>query len=94
MKKRTGFVSNSSSSSFVIGMSKLTANQVFKIERHIETANLDSYDEIEYKQCGDNWDIEVTEDFVRGSTWMDNFDMRAFLKRIDVKDEDIRWGDY
>jgi hypothetical protein len=91
MKRRHGFVSNSSSSSFVIGLSKLTADQVFKIERHIETANLDNFDEIEWKTIDCKWSIEVTEDFVRGDTWMDNFDMHAFLKRIGVNMDDVRW---
>lgn len=38
MKLRTGFVTNSSSSSFTIAKSNLTADQIDKIKNHIEAA--------------------------------------------------------
>lgn len=90
MKTRTGFVSNSSSSSFMIPRSALTDEQVEMIVDHIDRAK-----EIDPKGYGfegqyyctaahDAWDIKVTEHFVGGFTTMDNFDMITFLER-DVK---------
>lgn len=38
--------------------------------------------------------IEVKDGFVKGYTWMDNFDMEYFLREIGIPDEKIEWGDY
>lgn len=86
MKKRLGFVSNSSSSSFVISLADISAKQLGKIMSHTEVSKGISgeYDE-------DAWEIEVFENTIRGSVFMDNFDMSHFLREIGVKDEDITW---
>lgn len=89
MKVRTGFVSNSSSSSFVILLDRVTGKQVKQIQAH----------QIKGEKMGipfadsDPWTIEVTDSVVRGWTFMDNFDMREFLQRIGVPDADIVWDD-
>ena len=90
MKRRTGFVSNSSSSSFIISNSKLTLGQIDDIQNHSEVAKK-SMPEIEWAE--DSWNIGIGHDFVRGSVFMDNFDMFNFLKNIGVADEDIEWSD-
>ena len=93
MKTRLGFVSNSSSSSFVIDKHHLSPAQIEQIENHIaESKGMKTEYDGEVWACeGDKWDIEVVENAVRGSTFMDNFDMRWFLKQIGVTYEAILW---
>ena len=96
MKMRQGFVSNSSSSSFVIPRDVLSKRQVNKIENHIHFSNgMDTeYEENGETWCnhqGDAWSITVDDDEVSGYTSMDNFDMRWFLTQIDVDEDDIEW---
>ena len=94
MKRRQGFVSNSSSSSFVINLDDLNANQVQAIQNHITHAQENDYDEIEYFDDKDRWSITVGTEIIRGSTWMDNFDMFTFLRKINVPDHVIKWDEY
>jgi hypothetical protein len=76
MKIRSGFVSNSSSSSFVLNKNRLTPEQIVKIKDH--------------KNCGlpyadtDPWEIEEKEERIYLDTIMDNFDMEEFLRNIGV----------
>jgi|688.fasta_scaffold37874_8 hypothetical protein len=79
MKIRIGFVSNSSSSSFVIPLIKITAKQLVDIVNHSDHTN-------------DNpWTITVTTHTVEGYTSMDNFDMREFLVNIGVEEDIVNW---
>jgi hypothetical protein len=99
MKIRSGFVSNSSSSSFIIQKKNLTADQINKIYDHIEFAKvLIKYNpELEHTfYCGkeDRWDIEDKETYLFASTNMDNFDMREFLKLINVSENDFKYQSY
>jgi hypothetical protein len=96
MKTRYGFVSNSSSSSFVIHKMYLTPLQIYAIKNHIEVAP-----KLNEMGCGDNfyaygsdrWDITDCGDTIRGYTSMDNFDMHEFMRRIGVCHY-IEWSDY
>ena len=88
MKLRTGFVTNSSSSSFTIAKSNLTDDQIDKIKNHIEAAK-----ELEMKTFYDSWDITETNHKISGFTLMDNFDMEKFLLLIGVAREDVEWED-
>ena len=46
-----------------------------------------------FEQCeeGEQWRIYIGTYDIAGSTDMNNFDMRAFLNLIGVKEEVIRW---
>lgn len=96
MKYRNGFVSNSSSSSFVIKKKHLTEEQIMKILNHMEYWN-DNFADLPDSggKCDEEWawDIEVLKDHVKGSTWLDNFDMYKFFEYIDVNDEHVKWSD-
>jgi hypothetical protein len=87
MKTRTGFVSNSSSSSFIINLDDISGKQLKKIISHkikCKDYGMDCHEEEE-------WKIEVTSECIMGKTPMDNFDMRYFLDKIGVDNDDIQW---
>jgi len=91
MKIRAGFVSNSSSSSFVIPKRELTYEQIEKIRNHSEEAGKHS----EYYDFGsveDSWYISESEYYISGNCSMDNFDMHEFLvKYLKIDKELIKW---
>ena len=80
MKIRSGFVSNSSSSSFVIKISSITKDQ-------IELLNLHSV------LAGNNaWDIQTYYGFVMGSSSSMIYDMKEYMRTIKIPDECIMWS--
>ncbi len=79
MKVRQGFVSNSSSSSFVIPMSALTPEQLDKIHNHIEEGK-----KLGMECCGKHDAWHIKESTISLSTYMDNLDMYHFLQAIGV----------
>jgi len=106
MKIRSGFVSNSSSSSFIIERKNLTKKQISKIKNHIDEHNkMDPLDQ--YNHC-DGWSIyenlpegyseyddkvkrKYRQGHIEGYCNMDNFSMYSFLEEIGVLDNDINW---
>ena len=90
MKTRIAFVSNSSSSSFIISKKKLTAEQLDKIRNHDELG-----EEMGIAHAkGWAWEIREQDDMISGETWMDNFDMEEFMQRIGVPDSSIEWSEF
>lgn len=90
MKIRNGFVSNSSSSSFAIKKSDLTAQQISDIYNHYEIATNHFNN---YVNKSDEWRIKESEEYIIGETYMDNFNMCSFLQDIGIDDNKIEWGD-
>jgi len=87
MKFRKGFVSNSSSSSFSISISDITAMQLQMIRAHVDIS------EALGEHVTDPWYIYIEGDDLIGNTYMDNFDMRKFLTNVvGVQEDSIKWG--
>jgi len=100
MRIRNGFVSNSSSSSFIINKKNLTEEQIELIKDHFEVGKKfeEMYWDGEYCHNGDEWTIndDVDRDgneLINGGTWMDNFPMAKFLSLIGVEKEFVKWDD-
>jgi hypothetical protein len=91
MKTRQGFVSNSSSSSFIIKKKDLTVEQYIAIKNHIEVAQKE-FPDMDADQ-GDAWNITETETTVEGDTWMNNFDMHDFMTKIGIENPPDCSGD-
>jgi hypothetical protein len=96
MKIRSGYVSNSSSSSFLIPINALQEYQISMIEDHITvTEHWNKYHEGEEQYCpmSERWSIEVNDKCLYGYTFMNNFDMQFFLERIAMINEKyVFWG--
>lgn len=86
MKLRTGFVTNSSSSSFTIAKSDLTDEQIEKIKNYFEAAK-----KVGMNDFDDLWDIDETNFNINGFTCMNNGDMLKFLRLIGVDRNNIEW---
>lgn len=80
MKSRQGFVSNSSSSSFVIRKRYFSEYQIHLIKNNPE----DSFKEDPWYITEDEWEIS-------GYTSMDNYDMAEYLEKIGVDLKNIKW---
>ena len=79
MKERQGFVSNSSSASFIVNKHYISGYQMDKIREHANEAGDDA------------WDIEDKGDVIGLSTYMDNFDIEEYLWKIGVPKHAIQW---
>jgi hypothetical protein len=90
MKCRTCFVSNSSSSSFVIHKDDLTKDQIWMIENHITV----SKQQDTYYYIDDPWFIDDDRFFLKGHTSLDNFDMYHYMENIVKVDMfKVKWNE-
>jgi len=91
MKIRTGFVSNSSSASFVIKKDCLTDKQIKQIKSGQLVCLKFGFSKLDAQ---DYWKIEETDTAIFGSTIMDNFDMFHYLTvSLKINEKDIRFYD-
>lgn len=100
MKFRSGFVSNSSSSSFVIRMRDLTGSQIDAIMNHIRYANeysednQNDYVDFGYASEDDAWCVWIEDGCLRGSTSMNNFSMYSLFEHLGIPDDKVTWSEY
>lgn len=101
MKIRNGFVSNSSSSSFIIvreALSNKDEDMVINYEDwikfFIKTHNSDNNleDKFEYYDT-DPWNIKVHDDYIFGETSMDNFNISSYFNFINIDKSYIKWDE-
>lgn len=97
MKIRSGFVSNSSASSFILQKEYVTPAQIKWIKNHLHKARklnqkLDKGNKF-YVGDEDEWHIHETETTLEGSHFIDNFDMERYLLSLGIPSEAFEFFD-
>ena len=87
MKIRTDFVTNSSSSSFIIAKKYLDLDQIEAIRKHSKLGK-----KLGLEYADDEWEIVENASYIKGFTSLDNFNMDEFLNLIGVPHCAIDWS--
>jgi hypothetical protein len=96
MKIRNGFVSNSSSSSFVVEKKYLTEEQKDLIINHYHYVkeHPEPFSFSKWLNDYDEWQITETEKVIKGYTILNNFDMDEFFRiMIDIPFKAVKFED-
>lgn len=88
MKVRNDFVTNSSSSSFIISKRNLTEQQMLAIRYHSE---LGRALKLGCAECA--WQIKENDFYIAGSTYLDNYCIEDLFEIIGIQDNIVEWGD-
>lgn len=89
MKIRTGFVSNSSSASFVVSLDKISAKDALRLMAYREQPA-----DVSGLTCNDHWSMTVDYDrgVITGFASMDNGDIGNYLTKHGVEASLFIWS--
>lgn len=87
MKYRSGFVSNSSASSFVIYKDNLAPIQECIVRNYLEFIQILNKKGagLEYAECAADWCMNEDEDSFSFDTYMDNFYLEEFFEGFGIE---------
>lgn len=89
MKIRKDFVTNSSSSSFLICKKYLDDKQIDAIRNHSELG-----ERLGLMCAEEAWNIKENDMFITGYTCMDNYDIGELFKICGINSQVVTWGEY